>query len=152
MSWIVIGSKRWPNANLILIWNVKVSLSQKYRSWNPTNSLQVYRHRICLLFKYRYLKSWKMCYQCTIIQFDCSLRVPFRIPVLEVLKMRDRYTIIQFVCSWSTGRKEIVIIFEKKIYTLIFFFQFYTLRKNHYVYQIYLSKYESTGMSPELQF
>ena len=125
MSWIVIGSKRWPNANLILIWNVKVSLSQKYRCWNPTNSLQVYRHRICLLFKYRYLKSWKMCYQCTIIEFVCSFRVLFQILVLEVLKMCYWYTIIQFVRSWSTGRKEIVNIFVKNSYSNIFFNSMY---------------------------
>ena len=29
VSWIVMGNKRWHNANLILIWNAKVSLSPK---------------------------------------------------------------------------------------------------------------------------
>ena len=51
----------------------------------------------------------------------CSLRVPFRIAVFEVVQMRYRYTVIQFVCSWSAGRKEIIVEFEKKIQRLIFF-------------------------------
>ena len=67
VSWIFTGSKGWHNANLILIWYAKVSLSQKYRCWNPMNALPLYRHRFCLQFKYRYLKSWKICYQCSII-------------------------------------------------------------------------------------
>ena len=46
--WIVMGSKGWHNANLILIWYAKVSLSPKYRCWNLTNALPVYRHRFCL--------------------------------------------------------------------------------------------------------
>ena len=49
-----------------------------------------------------------------------------QIPILDILKMCYRYTAIQFVCGWSTGRKEIIDKFEKKIETLIFLFQFYT--------------------------
>ena len=40
---------------------------------------------------------------------------------VQILQMRYRYTIIQFVCSWSNVWKEIVIMFEKNSYTNIFF-------------------------------
>ena len=61
------------DANLKLIWlhrhfqqNVKVL-------FYPKNALPVYRHRICLWFKYQYLESWKMYYRYTVIKFVCSL-------------------------------------------------------------------------------
>ena len=46
---------------------------QKYRCWSPKNALPVCPHRICLWFKYRYEKSWKMCYRHTVNEYVCSL-------------------------------------------------------------------------------
>ena len=61
-----------------------------------------------------------MCYRYIIIEFVCRLRVPFQIPVREVLKMRYRYNVIQFVWSWSTY----LLNLKKNSNTV--FFQLYT--------------------------
>ena len=120
------------NANLILVWprhlfqqkNMKVLYCQNYQCWSPKNALPVYCHRICLQFKYQYLKSWKICYP---------------------------YTVIKFVCSWRTSRKNIIVKF-KRIFRHYYVFQLHTYKMNHKVYEICLSKYKSNGMSSELQF
>ena len=70
--WIEIG-----NVNLILIWphfqfqqkNAKEPFCQKHCFWSPKNALLLYRDRICWQFKYRFLKSWKICHQYIVIQF-----------------------------------------------------------------------------------
>ena len=63
--------------------------------------------------------------------------------------MRYQYIVIQFVCSWSTSRKEILIMFEKKF--MQYFFSVLYIKKES-LYEIYLSKDQITGMSPDLQF
>ena len=32
-----------------------------------------------------------------------------------VVELRYRYTVIEFVCSWSTGKKEIIVRFERNL-------------------------------------
>ena len=105
--------------------NVTVPFSYIYRRWSTKNAL-------------RY----------TVIEFVCSSRtrtwspekcatdiassnlfvvwVQLRIPLLEVLKMRYRHTVIQFVYSRNAGRKEIIVKFEKIFQTLLFFSILYT--------------------------
>lgn len=91
-----------------------------------------------------------MPYQYTFVEFVSSLSTNFN-NVLEVLKIRYRYTVIQFVWCWSTGRKEIIDPNFKKFpehkYLL---FRFYVQKMNYNAHQIYLSKHKSTAMSPEL--
>ena len=67
-----VKSRQRYNVNLILIWPHRHFLQQKNVNMYGfpkntgveilrTNALPVYHHQICLYFKHRYLKSWKMC-------------------------------------------------------------------------------------------
>ena len=101
-----------------------------------------------------------MCYRYSVVEFACSLKVPFRIPVHKVLKMRyhrvytgrklnvyrtclnvlcsfnlrpvstGRYTVIQFVCSCSAIKK-IFAKFKKKKKNSDTIFFFSSLLRRH---------------------
>ena len=84
---------------------------------------------MCCFAKNKGIEDLKMHYQYTVIEFVCSSSTGTRIPEECVTGI----PVIQFVCSWSTGRKEIIVKFEKKETLLLF--------------AILYIKYESLGIS-----
>ena len=123
VSWIVIGNKRWHNANLILIWNTKVSLSPKIpvlKSYKCVTGISSSNLLVVQVSGLEVLKDvLPMHYHPICLQFESTVSNG-----TWSLENALWYTVIKFVCSCSTGRKEIVTMFEKKF--IHFFFQFYT--------------------------